>query len=167
MSRFQCIPGNLAMGEHVSHGQRWTYASDHPMEEMLGSGYFMAQRTMLRPGDTLRIIELRSKDLNASGNRVLSYIDMMIVETGDNLTLRPEAPLTQIPTVIDDDTGRTPEQWATERYIKGDGKVKWNNKRQNYEVFEGLAVVAEVKDKDEAWRIAKGEDPLPVEAEAA
>lgn len=167
MSRFQCIPGHLAMGESVSRGQRWTYASAHPMSEMLGDRYFLAQRTMLRPGDTIRVIELRDKDLNASGNRVLAYVDMLVVESsGDTLSLRPEHDVVTIP--AKDEAPAKRETWAVERFIKSDGDVKWNNKAQVHEVFEDGAVVAASKDKEEAWQIATGKLPIPQpEAEAA
>lgn len=160
MSRFQCIPGHLAMGESVSRGQRWTYASAHPMSEMLEPRYFLAQRAMLRPGDTIRIIELRDKDLNASGNRVLAYVDMLVVESsGDTLTLRPEHDVVTVPTK--DEAPAKPTAWSTERFIKSDGDVKWNNKAQVHEVFESGVVVAACKNKEEAWRIATGELPIP------
>lgn len=160
MSRFQCIPRHLAMGESVSRGQRWTYASAHPMSEMLGERYFLAQRTMLRPGDTLRIIELRDGDLNASSNRVLAYVDMLVIESGgDILSLRPEHDVVTVPGK--DEAPAKRETWAVERFIKSDGDVKWNNKAQVHEVFEGGTVVAASKDKEEAWRIATGELPIP------
>lgn len=166
MSRFKCLPRNLAMGDGVPHGRQWTYISAHPMPEMLGERYFLDQRTMFLPGDTLRVVEMRAEALNTPENRVLSYIDLLVVRADrQGLELRPEHDIVQVPLRTDDP--KAAAQWGTERYIGANGDVKWNPGRKHYEVFEGKTVVATTTDKDRAWQIAKGEAPLPETEEAA
>ena len=80
--KFKCIPQNLSMSESAPVCQPWSYASSHPMKAMLDSRYFLSAYDRLRPGDTIRIIQMKAQNIHARDNEVISFADALILKTG-------------------------------------------------------------------------------------
>lgn len=70
MNKFK--PQNLVMAEAVPFGQRWTYHSEHPIEEMITSEYYKVETHRFRVGDDIRALEIQ-------GGEVVAFSDMLIV----------------------------------------------------------------------------------------
>lgn len=74
----RCIPQNLGMSEASPVCQPWTYASAHPMEDILLPKYFLSANDRLRPGDTLRAVQMSDSNIHSRINKVLEFTDMTI-----------------------------------------------------------------------------------------
>lgn len=72
---FKLIHQNMVMAEAVPFGQRWTYYSTHPIEELINPEYFKSS-SVLRSGDDLRVIQLEGVGDSA---KVIAYADILIV----------------------------------------------------------------------------------------
>lgn len=151
----------LYLGEPVQFGQRYTYATTHPLEDVMGPGYFDAARFRLRPGDTIRATRLASKNREAPDNHVLAFVDLIVAANDKHVEVQAEGRLFRLP-------GRgkfTPPKeeilQPQEHYIEDDGAEVKEGKGGKFEVELGGKVVAKADDMDAALRIAAGEDPLP------
>lgn len=67
----KCKPQNLVMAGAVPFGQRWTYYSGDPMENMLNPEYFKSLAHQLRPGDEIRLIRIEKE-------RVIEIADVLV-----------------------------------------------------------------------------------------
>ncbi len=79
--KFKCIPQNLSMSEAAPVCQPWSYASDHPMESMLAPHYFLSAYDRLRPGDTIRVVQMKDPGIHTTGNAVIEFSDMIVVKS--------------------------------------------------------------------------------------
>lgn len=141
MSQFRYIPQNLSMNESAPVCQHWNYASALPMESMLDKDYFISAADRLRPGDTIRVIQMRDSNIHSKQNLVIAFCDALVVQVGKDGVFLFIGPIT----VIKDKPIVKPE--PTKR-------VQWNPTKKKHEVLYGEDVVFESKDKAEAddWK---------------
>lgn len=164
MRNFKCSPMNMAMGEAVPFGQRYTYGSTHPMMAMLDPGYFLSMRHQLRAGDTVRLCQMEQIDIHGPGNRLLAYIDLIVIESskeGIRFQRETDEPI-YMPVPGEDNEGE-PLPPVSSTYVDGD--IKWCGMAGWAVVDEaGVKLATGIPDKDVAVKIAAGELPLPAEA---
>jgi hypothetical protein len=55
MTTNRAVAGKLYMAEAVPFGQRFTYASPHPIDETMQPGYWVPLKNNLRVGDEIRV----------------------------------------------------------------------------------------------------------------
>ena len=147
---------SLFIGEPVTFGQRYTYASDHDMNAMLAPGYFDAMRRRLCPGDTIRVVQMRGKDIKDRGNSVVAFVDCTVLAVEDGVELLAERSPTRVPAARVPTPAPKP---ASEKYVPADGVVR--KARSGYEVKVSGETVATGLEELEAVRIAKGDAPIP------
>lgn len=78
----RCIQQNLSMNESAPVCQHWSYASDHPMAKMLQGRYFLSAHDRLRPGDTIRIVQMEDRNIHARDNTVVAIANVTIIKVG-------------------------------------------------------------------------------------
>lgn len=135
--RMRYIPQNLIMQEASPVCQKWSYPSCHPMEAMIEKDYFISGYEQLRPGDSIRIVQMRDANIHSRSNVVVAFCDTIVIQSGrDGVFLYPGEIV-----VIKDKPIAKPilEQ-----------KVGWNPGKKEYEVKVGDNVVFSSKDKAEA-----------------
>lgn len=76
--KLRCIPQNLSMSEASPVCQPWTYASAHPMEDILSPKYFLSAYDRLRPGDTIRAVQMSESNIHSRSNKVLEFANITI-----------------------------------------------------------------------------------------
>lgn len=152
-------PDHLLIGEPVVFGQRYNYAIDHPIEQMLGQGYFNPARNRLRAGDTIRILQLQSPSTTDPENRVLAYADILVTSASSEggVEFVVERPAVSVQEKKTD----TPKRGRPrkETYVSGDAEVKKDGSK--YKVMVGAKEVAVLPDYQQALDIASGTTPLP------
>lgn len=134
---FRYFPQNLSMNEAAPVCQHWNYASAHSMESMLEKDYFLSAADRLRPGDTIRVIQMRDTNIHSKQNVVIAFCDALVVQVGKDGVFLFVSPIT----VIKDKPIIKPA--STKR-------VQWNPGKKKHEVFYGDEVVLETGDKAEA-----------------
>jgi len=145
--KFKCIPQNLSMSESAPVCQPWSYASSHPMKAMLDSRYFLSAYDRLRPGDTIRIIQMKSQNIHARDNEVISFADALILKTGKGSVDMHIEKLTNLPEITKDSQENDAEVPA----------IRWNPGQKVHEAITGegddLNVLFSDKDKKkvEEW----------------
>lgn len=150
-------PQNMYMCEATSFGQRWTCATTDPLIAALTDEYFLPMRSQLYAGDEIRVCEVTSMDRHTA--RVLRWVDLLVVEAAmDRVETMPIGDVRDVPEAAPQATAASEPD---ERYITGDGEVRWNLGKKVHEVVLAGEVIASSPDKDEACRIARGELPLP------
>jgi len=166
-NKFKAFPQNLVMAEGVPFGQRYTYGATHPIQYMLDAGYFLSLRHQLRPGDTMRICQMDSINLFEPGNKVLAYIDVLVVSSErDGVVFHQE---TDNPIFMPLESGEESPEASPEtasKYISGE--LKWCGKGHwsviddaNKPKEEQIVYASGIEDKEHAAKIAAGEIPLP------
>lgn len=160
MKPLKVIPQNVVMAESVPFGQRYTYGAAHDINRMLEPSYFLSESYRLNAGDTMRICQLKDADIASKTNRVLAYIDVMIVESSlKAIEFLRETDIIYTPLPGGEDM---PDGVSTERtYLSGD--VKWRGPQSKWAVMGSEGVLLDgLEDKEVARKIAAGEIPIPV-----
>lgn len=139
------LPQNLAMGEAAPVCQSWSYAATHPMEVMLSKEYFLSAYDRLRPGDTIRIVQMRDANIHSRGNVVIAFCDALVTQVANTVVGLHVSPITVIKDKI------KPPPAPTKH-------VKWNPGIKKHEVWWGDKVVLTTENKDEAdeWQASSG-----------
>lgn len=151
----RAMPGRLCMGESVPFGQRHNYHAAHPIEMMLEPDYFLSVKTRLQAGDEIRIVRVINE-------RVTHLVDMLVVQIHQTkVELMALSPVREVP--ADDTVKPVAPPEPQERYVPDNAHAKWNLGKQMFEIWCQGRVLAEVRGKDEAHRIAAGELMLPVQ----
>lgn len=154
----------LYLGEPVQFGQRFTYATTHPLEDVMGAGYFNAARHRFRPGDTIRAIRLASGNREDAGNHVLAFVDLIVSSNDTTVEVHAEGKLFKLPArgkfvpPKEETLERHPE---AEQYVSGDGAEVAPAPKGGFEVKLQGKTLARMDDMDAALRVAAGEDPIP------
>lgn len=81
--KLRCIPQQLSMNEAAPVCQHWCYASDHAMKSMLDGDYFLSAYDRLRPGDTIRIVQMAAKNIHARDNNVVAFSNVTILNVNN------------------------------------------------------------------------------------
>ena len=142
--------------------QRHAYNTSADLAVVMTPDFFMSVRSRLDAGDEIRVCQVID-------GRVRRIADLLVVQVHaskvETMILRD----VDVPAAVADPDAPEPAKLApAPQYIRGDGEVKWNLGLQKYQILLGAEIVAAVRDKDLAYRIAQGDDPLPPkEAEAA
>jgi len=131
------IPQNLSMNESAPVCQHWSYASNHPMEEMLGKDYFLSANDRLRPGDTVRIVQMRDKDVHWRDNKVIAFVDALVTQVEKNAIYFY---LSKVTTISD----KKPKEKENKKH------VQWHPGKKEHQVLLGDEVLFASKDKKEA-----------------
>lgn len=79
---FRCIPQNRIINEYSPFGQHHTYIATHPIEAMLKPGYFVGEKDIFLPGDSLRIVQVEKPNIHSRDNRVRAIAVMLILAIG-------------------------------------------------------------------------------------
>lgn len=139
-------------------GTQWAYhlGIGEMLNDVLNDPSFFAPvRDNMKPCDTIRVFE--TKD-----GCVTSYAELLVVKKCKDRVFtemvhcyradaKPGEPDAQ------EDT----EDSDPEVYVDGNASASWNNRKKAYEVIkDDGTVVARVKDKEMAGRIARGDAPL-------
>jgi len=159
---FKMVPQHLIMAESVPAGQRYSYFSTHPMRAMLDPVYFLPSRDQLRPGDTLRVCQMEKIDIFGTNNRVLAFIDLLVIASSrGGVEFHRE---TENPIWMPDKEGGV----SVEAPVKSDavyvaGRAKWGGPKAQWRVIDGNdeILATGIEDKALAEKIASGEMPLP------
>lgn len=148
----------LIMGEPVPFGQRYTYPTSHALEVVLEPRYFDPARARLRPGDTIRFVQLANQDYAAPTNWVMAFADLMVTEvSAAGVRVVEERPAAAVPEPTRAAKGPEPE---AEKYIPADGAEVIAD-AAGYAVNLGGARIAHLKSLATAKVVAAGDAPLP------
>jgi len=148
------------MAESVPFGQRYTYGAAHDINRMLEPTYFLSESYRLAAGDTMRICQLKDADIASKSNRVLAYIDVMVIESSlKAIEFLRETEVIYTPLAGGEEM---PEGVSTERtYLSGE--AKWRGPHSKWAVVDpdGKPLLDGLEDKEVARKIAAGEIPVP------
>ena len=98
----------------------------------------------------VRAVETRRQIIDERGERVATITDYRVQQWTDWRST-DEAPPEPV---------AAPER-EPERYVPGEGEIKWNPGKQTFEIIVAGEVLATERDKELALRIAAGSEPLP------
>lgn len=139
----------------------------HARHFRLGAGTIMKVQVMSKDYDVLlytadfvieRAVDVRKQIIDERGERTATVTDYAVVQDGDWKAY------TAAPAEVEPEPKR-----EVEKYVPGEGKIKWNPGKQEYEVIVGGEVLTAVvrnegegKDdyKARALSIAAGSEPL-------
>jgi len=109
----RCIPQNRVINEYSPFGQHHTYLSAHPMAEMLSEEYFLSEYNVLMPGDTVRVVQVKSANIMSRDNEVIAYCDLIVVKSSRDVI---QFHVDKGPVLLGEDAqprrGRPPKQQA-------------------------------------------------------
>ena len=158
----RAVPARFWLEADAQLGKHHTYSTHLDLERVMDPDFFMSVRSRLRAGDEIRVCQVID-------DRVQRIADLLVVQVHargiETMAIRDVA----VPGALaDPDAPAAVASAPAPQYIRGDGEVKWNLGLRKWQVLLGNEIVAAVLDKDRAYRIAQGDDPLPSkEAEAA
>ena len=125
----------------------------------LGAGTIIKVQVMSKDHDVLlhtadfvieRAVETRKRIVDERGERTATITDYKVVQDTEWKSYsEAPAPVAEVPE-------REPE-----RYVPGEGEIKWNPGKKTYEIRVAGEVMATERDKDRALAIAAGSEPLP------
>jgi len=146
---------------NMSDGQKlraWGYVCDnHAIDQCFMPGFFSSLRSNFQAGDTIRL----SREIK--GNCVASCNAVVIQVTDKDVDVRMESE--HITYWSDRDDFKEEKIKIKEEpppaYIKGEGRIKWNIGKEMFDIIVDNQVVAEVRDRDTAERIVRGDMPMP------
>lgn len=130
----------------------------------LGAGTVIKVQVMSKDYDVLlhsadfvieRAVETTRRIIDERGERSARITDYKVVQDTPWKSYSEE--VAEAPEIIE----REPE-----RYVPGEGGVKWNPGKQTFEIIVAGEVMATARNKERALAIAAGSEPLP-ETEAA
>jgi hypothetical protein len=158
---FKAKPHQLTRSGDGQFGTQWNYeCKDHPIEEAMKDGYFDNTVGNLLPGDSIRVVEMKD-------NIVTAFCDFIVVSKSPAAVYcRPS--MKDIvrfakPAVREDDKRRAVYTAPpAPKYIQGTGEVKWSAGQKKFIITVDGKEVAAVRDKDEAYSIARGDLAMPV-----
>lgn len=97
-----------------------------------------------------RAVETRKRIVDETGERTATIMEYEVAQDTD-WKAWPNAPV---------ETEAEPER-VPERYVPGEGEIRWNPGKKTYEIVVAGQVLAEERDKDKALAMAAGSLPLP------
>ena len=153
------IPHQMAKGESVTFAQSWNYWAVDDIEAMLRFDYFLPWRDQFWSGDTLRICQMRDGEIRAPTNRLLAFVDLIVVaKPAGRIVFEPVGEIRYMP--LEDEEKEISKQDAQKRAI---GEVKWRGPYGKWGVVDkdGVVIVDKIAEKDEAQAIASGEKAVP------
>ncbi|HDZ39714.1 MAG TPA: hypothetical protein ENH62_15795 [Marinobacter sp.] len=130
----------------------------HARHFRLGAGTIIKVQVMTKEYDVLlysadfvieRAVETMKQIIDERGERTANVIDYEIVQDSEWKSYAKV--LEPVPVV---------EEGETERYVPGEAEAKWNPGKKTYEIKIGDEVLATERDKDRAFAIAAGSEPL-------
>ncbi|KKN32008.1 hypothetical protein LCGC14_0818100, partial [marine sediment metagenome] len=124
----------------------------------LGAGTIMKVQVMSKDHDVLlysadfvieRAVETMKRIVDERGERTATITDYKVVQDTEWKSYsEAPAPVAEVP------------ERETERYVPGEAEAKWNPGKKTYEIKIGDEVLATERDKDRAFAIAAGSEPL-------
>ena len=161
---FKVFPGNLTMPESGTFSQKWSYGATHPIRAMMDPIYFQSLFHQIRPADTIRIHQMESLDVFDVANRVLAYIDVVVVASSkDGIVFHMETDTPVFMPTEDDEQSNEANPQTAAKYVKG--KVKWAGPKAQWRVMdadnEDHVLVSGIESKEVAEKMANGEIPIP------
>tara|TARA_R110002020_G_scaffold379230_1_gene590393 strand:+ start:2754 stop:3233 length:480 start_codon:yes stop_codon:yes gene_type:complete len=157
MSDHRALAHKLTRSEDGTFGSNWNYTCDqHPLNYCLETNYFSSLIGNFLIGDSLRLTEIRDDRVYSTCLVMIVFKDVI---TGDVEVQK----LSDIVTFEHKIPAKTKEKLdPLPQYIKGDGQVEWDYKKRIYQIKDQGNVVAEVKSKQMAHAVARGDKPIPV-----
>ena len=157
---------NLTKPEDGTTGKIYNYLCyGHSLDVCFDKDFFRSMRGNFVPGDHIVLMGFDSRLTDMRDQILLSRCEGIVVSVrNDTVDFRPlEATVQRFKNMEDAEVIMEPgfDEPAPE-YIKSDNaKVKWIVGSRSYQVIIDDQVVAEVKDKDDARAIARGDMQLP------
>tara|TARA_R100001244_G_scaffold130372_1_gene102462 strand:+ start:819 stop:1388 length:570 start_codon:yes stop_codon:yes gene_type:complete len=173
LSMIKAKTQHLNKPEDGNYGKQFNYiCKDHDVNTCFQPGFFDTLTGNFMAGDTIKCIKIEKE-------RVVAVADGIVLEVQINgnvrtVDFRPvlgagasgiEGTTAQVttfagkPLIVDEET-----EVDGPEYIKENGTVKWNPGKKVFEVRVEDQVVYATKEKPEALKIARGDQPIPVAA---
>jgi len=54
------------------------------MKAMLEEGYFVGEKNVFLPGDSLRVVQVKDPNIHSRGNKVVAFVDLLVTEITKN-----------------------------------------------------------------------------------
>jgi hypothetical protein len=157
---------NLTKPEDGTTGKLYNYLCyGHPLDVCFDKDFFRSMRGNFLPGDKICLMEFDTKNPELREQVLRSMCEGIVVSIrNDTVDFRPLGnSITRFKDI--DETEEVIEPGFDEpapEFIKSeDAKVKWIVGSRSYHVIADGLVVADVKDKADAYSIARGDLPLP------
>lgn len=153
--------GNLYCVSQAPYASHHCYQSPLPIEEMLQPEFYLPVRNNLRVGDTIRVVQT----VAGENTRVLAWAEAMVVDADAKaVDLRILSGPTKIPLPKPAEGSAAPADGQPDKFVGGNGEVKWNAGRKMHEVVVGGETVFASRDKDLCTAVARGDTPIPAAA---
>lgn len=157
MNENRAKAGNLCMSDAMPFCQHHTYRTGLALVDCLHNAFFLPVRGNLRDGDRITFCRFETID-KTSQEKLIEVAEVRVLSCEDkavNIAIVGE--------IVSFEHARAEleaEPEPDEKYVLGDGKVKYNSRTHRHEVIVDGEVVHVAADKDEAIAVARGDKAL-------